>query len=104
MTEHDAKNVRPTPLAVAIHEERALTEIDLDFLAGPALHAPKRQRRVRTEPGHETPHAVIRMREAVVAHQVLPDPLGAQPLIQLGQDLFAKRRTLACVLGRNYAR
>ena len=95
MAEHDAKNMRPTPLAVAVHDERALAEIHLDFLAWPALQPPKRHRRLRAEPGHEAPHAVIRVREAVVAHQVLPDPPGAQPLIQLGQDLFVERRALA---------
>jgi hypothetical protein len=95
MTEHEAKNVRPTPFAVAVYEERALAEIHLDFLAGPALHAPKRHWRLRAQPSHEAPHAVIRMRETVLTYQILPDPPRAQPLVQLGQDLCVEGRALA---------
>ena len=95
MAQYDAKHMRPTPLAVAVHDERSLAEIHLDFFAWPTLHAPKRHRRLRAKSGHKTPHAVILVREAVLAHQILPDPPGAQPLVQLGQDLFVEGRALA---------
>jgi len=75
MAQDDAKNVRPTTLAVAVNQKRALAEIDLHFLAWPALQPPKRQWRLRAQPGHETPHAVVLMVKAMLADKVLPDAL-----------------------------
>ena len=38
------------------------------------------------EPPHEPLHAVVTSREAVLGAEILPDPLGRKPLVELGQD------------------
>jgi hypothetical protein len=95
MAEYDAKDVGPPPLAVAAMDERSLAEIDLCFLAGTALQTPKRQGRRRTQLRHEAPHAVVLVGKAVFADEVLPDALGAESLIEFGQNDVAKQRAVA---------
>src|SRR5262249_51258385 len=80
----DAKDMRAPPLAVRPHDRRAGAEIDLDLVAGRALHPPEGQRPAAVETLDETANAVVLGRKAVLANQVLEDALGGQPGRKLG--------------------
>jgi hypothetical protein len=86
VTQHDAKHIGPSPLAIRPHDPGACAEIDLRLLTWSALQSTKRQRRRLAESFDEAADAVIPRRETVLAHQVLPNALTAQTLIQLRQN------------------
>jgi hypothetical protein len=84
--EHDAKDPRPTPLAVDANHRRAAAEIDLGLFAWQRLQPPAGQLDALAEPSHVAPHAPILAREAVLIDQVLMDSLGRQAGLELGLD------------------
>src|SRR5688572_26303062 len=94
VAQHDPKDMAFSPLAFRRNNRRARAEIDLSLVAGSAFHPPKWQGTRAAEALNESPHAVVA--EAVgVAAQVLMNPPGAQPLLDLGCNLLTKRLALA---------
>src|ERR1700674_4234159 len=66
MTEHDAKDMATSPLAVGPMDRRPAAEIHLCFFSGSALHAPEGQRLAALQTPHKTTHARILAGKAVV--------------------------------------
>jgi len=54
--------------------------------ARPALHPAERKRPRRGKAAHEPLHAVVAACKALLGHQVLPDPLGRELLVEFCQD------------------
>lgn len=92
MREHDPQHVGSTASAILLKNRYARAKVDLRLLAGLHFDPPKRQRRRLLELGNIAPHAVVLAGEAVLANQVLEDPLGRQTLFQLGLNHFSKGR------------
>ena len=78
MAQDNPKQMRSLPLAVH-HHPRALAKIHLGFGSRLHLHPHKRHRLGLPQLPHEPFDGLITAGETVVAHQVLINPLGAQP-------------------------
>lgn len=83
-------------------QRRPASEVGLSLLARRALHPPERQRRCLAEAPHEPPDRVVADLDRVLAPQVLPDPLGAQPPLEQVQDQLTMR--LAVAAGGRFGR
>ena len=86
MAEHHAKDVSSPTLAVGLNYGNARAEIDLDFLAGFAFHAPKGQRLVVAQVPDKAASAGILGGETVLSYQVLEDALRRQPELELVEN------------------
>ena len=95
VAQDDAEDVRLATLAVRPDDRRAGAEIHLAFFACGAFHPPHGQHAAVAQPPHETFDAVVAAREAVLAHQILIDPLGAEFLLELRLNDRLKRLALA---------
>jgi hypothetical protein len=95
MAQHDAEDVRLSPPAIGRDDRRSCAEVHLRFFAGATLHPPEGERRTLADSAHVPLDAVVAAAEALLGDQVLPDPLGAELLIELGQDQLAVNLALA---------
>src|SRR5947209_14020757 len=86
VTQGDAKDVRLSTLSIGSDHRRAGAEIDLSFHSRSAFHAAERKRCCCAQPPDKPLHAVVAAREAMLVNEVLPDSLGREPLIELGQN------------------
>ena len=86
MAERHPKHPRPAPLAGrGVERRRAAEEIHLRFGAGRAVKDADRPAR-RRDRAHEPFHRFVARAVAVLLDQVLPDPLQAQPGVELLGD------------------
>jgi len=104
VAQDDAEGMRFAPaalgprrqgLAFGNDDRSSAAEVNLGLGARLALHPAEGQRRRLAQLTHVTPHAMVPGGKAVLGDQVLPDPLGRQPLRQLGQDHLVERLTNA---------
>jgi hypothetical protein len=101
VAQDDAKHVRLAALAIRPDHRCAGAEINLRLFAGTALHPPKRKRAVLAQSPHEPLHAVVAAGKTIL-DQILKDPLGAEPQIELRLDHRSIRLAVArpATLGR----
>ena len=78
-----AQHPRPTMVPLRVDHGRASAEINLHFLAGLHLDTPHPLGCLIAQLTHETFDRLIRTTKVHFRHQVLINPLGAQPLLQL---------------------
>jgi hypothetical protein len=83
MTEHDAEHVGLPPLAVRTDDRSARAEVDLGLFARSAFHPPERKGMRDSEASHEPLDAVVPTREVLFGDEILMDPLGGKPLLDL---------------------
>ena len=95
VAQDDPKDVRPPPSAVGLDDRRSGAQIDLDFLARRAFHPTHRQRRGLAQGPGKSTNTVVFAGEPVLGDQILMNPLGRKPLIKLGFNDLAERRTFA---------
>ena len=99
VAKHDAKHMRLATLAVRADDRRAGAEIHLSLLARGRFQPTKRRCRLDPQPAHKTLHTVVAGREVVVGGQILPNPLGREPSVELGQNQLAVRFAFATSAG-----
>ena len=68
------------------------TEVDLSLFARRRFQTPKRQRPTLSQSPHKPSHAGVAGREVLFLDQVLVNPLGGKPQIELRQDQLTKKR------------
>ena len=100
VAQDDAKDMRLPSLAVSSNDPCAGAEIDLGLFARRRLHTPKRQRPALDKMAHKALHAVVLAGESVVRHEVLPNPLRGELLVELGLNDLAVCLALAAAARR----
>ena len=71
----------------------AAAKVDLHLVAGRALQPTERQRVALRDPSHEALHRTVAALEAVLADQILVDPLRAQTRLHSAADHLGKLLT-----------
>ena len=91
MAQNDPEDVRLPPPTPWRHDRRTRPKINLRLGARLAFHPPERQRPGPSQPTNVPLDAVVAAAEAVLAHQVLPDPNPAETASQLDLDDLHER-------------
>jgi hypothetical protein len=83
VTEHYAKQMRPTPLPLTIDDPGTLPKVHLHFVAGVHFHSAERQLLTGLQSLHEPENTEVAASKAVLGSQILMDALGRQVLVEL---------------------
>lgn len=94
MAQDNAENMSSSLLSI-LDNPSACAEVYLGFMAGFAFHAAKGQRGTGAKTADETLNRRIGAGKAMLSHQVLPDALAGQTLIQFLFDDRGQRLTMA---------
>src|SRR5439155_1945125 len=102
VAQDDPKDARTRSFAVGAGDGDAAAKINSGFFAGSTFHATEGQVPLRAQAAHKAADAVVVAAEAMVADQVLINPLCRKTRLELVQDDVAPRRAEAaaeCEIG-----
>ncbi len=98
-TQDHAENPTPTCLAFPVLNHRSQPEVHLHLLTGLTFHPPDPRRLRRPHLAHESLDRLVGVREPALLHQILINPLRAQPHFHLRQDRLRQWFALALATG-----
>src|SRR5690606_3412295 len=84
--QHHPENPTAPPRPIARDDRRAQPKVHLGLFGRLAFHPPHPRGLPLTQLAREALHRLIRTLELMLGHQVLPDALRVQPLLQLALD------------------
>ena len=103
VAQDDAKDVRTPSFAVGAGDGDAAAKINLGFFAGSTFHAAEGQVPLRAQAAHKAADAVVVEGEAVVADQVLVNPLRRKTRLELVQDDASASAPMIASVGASLA-